>query len=256
VSAPLAGRRVLVTRTRERAAGIVDALHGLGATVVVVPLIATEPVATPEAIAAAAEALAAAPPPRWVVFTSATAVRLVLGIVEAAALQSVSVAAVGSETAGALNRAGVAAEIVPSVASAGDLADELVRRGVEGATVWLPVAEGAGSALPERLRSDGADVRVQALYRSVMPREAPDRLAAALRDGFDVVALTSGSTARHLVDALGGTQLPAGVAVACIGERTADAARAAGLRVDIVASVQTGAGLAAAIAGHFAQRLP
>lgn len=256
MSAPLAGRRVLVTRTRARAAGIVDALHELGAAVVMVPLIATEPIATPDAIAKAAAAVAGAPAPRWVVFTSATAVRLVLGVLEPAALERVEAAAVGSETAAALGQAGVTVGVIPSRASAEDLAGELVRRGVRGATVWLPVAEGAGNALPDRLRSAGAEVRVLHLYRSVMPPQAPARLAAALRQAPDAVALTSGSTARHLLDALDGRPLPAGLAVACIGERTAEAARAAGLRVDIVASEQTGAGLASAIAGHFAQRLP
>ena len=44
---PLAGRRVLVTRARERAAGLVDALHELGAQVLVVPLLATEPIIAP-----------------------------------------------------------------------------------------------------------------------------------------------------------------------------------------------------------------
>ena len=47
---PLAGRRILVTRTREQAEGLVDSLHAAGASVAVVPLITTVPIADPEAI--------------------------------------------------------------------------------------------------------------------------------------------------------------------------------------------------------------
>ncbi|MFZ0180672.1 MAG: uroporphyrinogen-III synthase, partial [Candidatus Dormiibacterota bacterium] len=89
---PLAGRRVLVTRTRERAEGLVDRLHSAGASVAIVPLIATLPIADPEGIARIAAEVGAAPQPRWVAFTSATAVRLVLGAVGAGALAGVLVA--------------------------------------------------------------------------------------------------------------------------------------------------------------------
>ena len=58
---PLAGRTVLVTRTRERAGGIVDLLHARGARVVLVPLISTVPLLHPEAIAEAAAELGRAP---------------------------------------------------------------------------------------------------------------------------------------------------------------------------------------------------
>jgi len=256
VSAPLAGRRILVTRTRERASGMVDELHGLGAEVIVVPLIATEPVAPPADIVAAAQRLAAEHPPRWAAFTSATAVRLVMGVLDAAALDGASVAAVGEATAAALARAGVSSDVVARQAGAAGLAASMADRDVHGAHVWFPCAAGAGVALAAWLRSRGATVRVQTIYRTVMPEDAPRRLASALRQPLDAVALTSGSTARHLVAALGDNALPAGTLVACIGEPTAEAARAAGLRVDVVAGVHTGAGLAAAIAGLLAQPLP
>ena len=252
---PLAGRRVLVTRARERAAGMVDALHSLGAEVVVVPFLATEPIADPADIVAAAAALAGRPPPRWVAFTSATAVRLVMGVIDAAALDGASVAAVGDATAAALLRTGVASDVVASQASASGLAAAMATREVDGGHVWFPSAQGAGDALPAWLRARGATVHVTPIYRTVMPEDAPRRLTAALRRPIDAIALTSGSAARHLVAALGERPLPAGTAIACIGEQTAEAARAAGLRVDVVAESHTGAGLAAAIAGHLVQPL-
>src|SRR5579862_89093 len=105
---PLAGRRILVTRTREQAQGLVDRIHAAGATVIVVPLIATIPLVEPAEIIQAATTIATAPQPRWVAFTSATAVRLVVGAAGASALAPLRVAAVGPATADALVSAGAA----------------------------------------------------------------------------------------------------------------------------------------------------
>ena len=242
----LSGRRVLVTRTRERAAGLVDALHERGAEAVVVPLIATQPLATPDEIVTAVRALAAAPAPRWAAFTSATAVRLALGATGPDALRGVEVAAVGAETAATLQARGVRVALA-GVADADALADALEAAGMQGATVWFPAAEAARSALPERLRAVGADVTVQPVYRTVMPDDAPRRLAVALDQGVDAVTLTSGSTARNLVRALGQRALSPATAVVCIGAHTADAARAVGLDVAAVASEPSAAGLVEAL---------
>jgi len=229
VSGPLQGRRVLVTRTRERAAGLVDRLHACGAEAVVVPLIATVVIATPEAIAAEAARLASAQGARWAAFTSATAVRLVMGVVEPAAMAGVRLAAVGDETARALRERGHEPSLVPADASAAGLARALRERGAHGATVWFPAAEGAGPALERALSAAGARVWRQNVYRSEMPAGAPQRLWAALDRPVDAVTLTSGSTARNLLIALEGRALDPAVLIACIGETTARQARAAGL---------------------------
>jgi len=249
---PLAGRHVVVTRTRERAAGLVDRLHALGADVSVVPLIATVPLAPPDAVKAVASEVKAGPGERWAVFTSATAVRLVTRVLDRIALQPFAIAALGRETAAALSAAGCVVSLVPDRHDGEGLADALVLRGVGGAAVWLPTAEGAGSVLPDRLRAAGAHVRVQAVYRSDMPAGAADRLQRVLRRGVDAIALTSGSTARHLVRALAGAELPARTVVVCIGPQTAAVARAAGLRVDLVAVEQSADGIASALSAHFA----
>ena len=244
---PLAGRRVIVTRTREQAEGLVDRLHAAGASVAVVPLITTMPIADPEAIARVAAEVSIAPAPRWVAFTSATAVRLVLGAVGASALGGVLVAAVGPATAAALDAEGVAADLVASDHDAAGLAAAMLRRGMDGATVWFPVAQGARGGFAEALRAGGAFVTVQHIYRSVMPASAPERLRAAFATGVDAITLTSGSTARNLVEAMGAGGLPAGAVIVCIGERTAAEARAAGLTVHAVAEVASVEGLVSAL---------
>jgi uroporphyrinogen-III synthase len=244
---PLAGRRVLVTRTREQAEGLVDRLHRAGASVTVVPLIATVPIAEPAAIVATAAETAAAPAPRWVVFTSATAVRLVIGAAGAAAFSGMLIAAVGPATAAALLSAGATTELVANDHDADGLATILLDAGMAGATVWLPVAEGARGDLTERIRAAGAVVNVQFIYRSVMPAGAPDRVHAALAGGVDAITLTSGSTARNLARAAASGGVPPDIQIVCIGEQTAAEARAAGLIVAAVAREASVDGLMAAL---------
>jgi uroporphyrinogen-III synthase len=246
-SPPLAGRRVLVTRTREQAEGLVDQLHAAGASVAVVPLIATVPIAEPAAIVAAAAENAAAPPSRWVVFTSATAVRLVIGAAGAPALSGMLIAAVGPATARALLSEGATPELVANDHDADGLATALLDVGMAGATVWIPVAEGARGDLPDRLRAAGALVNVQLVYRSAMPARAPDRVRSALAGGVDAITLTSGSTARNLARAAGADGVPSGIQIVCIGEQTAAEARAAGLTVAAIAREPSVDGLMAAL---------
>jgi uroporphyrinogen-III synthase len=253
---PLAGRRVLVTRTREQAAGLVDALHQRGADVVVVPMIATVVLAAPDAVAASFAELMAASPPRWAVFTSATAVRLVLGSLELDPQLSLSIAAVGPDTAGALERAGVKPDIVATPATAAGLAAALVAHGVSGADVWFPAAAGAGDLLQRRLEQAGAIVRRLDVYRSEMPAGTPALLEAALRRPIDAVTLTSGSTVDHLREALGRRRLPAGVVVACIGDQTAKAAATAGFGDIVVAAQPTAGALADALVARLGASQP
>jgi uroporphyrinogen-III synthase len=244
---PLAGRRIVVTRTRAQAEGLVDRLHDLGASVAVIPLISTVPVATPEDIVRNAAAVRAAPAPRWVAFTSATAVRLVLGGAGTESLTGMLVAAVGPATAAALANAGVVADLVAEDHDAAGLAKAMLVGGIAGATVWLPAARGASARLSEALAAGGADVAVQTIYRSAMPEAAPARLHAALEQGVDAITLTSGSTARHLAAILGNDPPPLGVAIVCIGEQTASEARAAGLPVHAVAATASAEGLVEAV---------
>jgi len=247
LAGPLAGRRVLVTRTRDQAEGLVDRLHAAGASVVVVPLIVTVPIADPDAIARVAAEAGQAAPPRWVAFTSATSVRLVLGAAGTAAMSGFLVAAVGPATAAALEAEGVAVDLVPGKHDADGLAEAMLQRGMSGATVWFPVAEGARGGFAESLRAGGASVAVQHIYRSVMPVSAPQRLRAGLAGGVDAITLTSGSTARNLVQAMGPAGVPPEVVIVCIGEQTAAEARASGLRVHAVAGDTSVEGLVRAL---------
>ena len=225
---PLGGRTVVVTRTGQRARGLVDALERAGATVVELPL--TRQVEPGDGGAALQAAAAAVQENEWVVLTSVNAVDRFMGALrDARALGSVLVAAVGPATADALRRAGVESDLVPAEHSARGLVEEFPD--APGArSVLFPSGDLAPATIPDGLGQKGWEVRRVEAYRTVA-RAAPEpalleRVAAA-----DAVTL-SATAAVHAFLALRtpeGRPVAAPAHVVCIGPTTAAAARAAGL---------------------------
>ncbi len=245
----LAGRRVAVTRPRERAAALVAALEALGAEVVAAPAIAVAPPASYEALDAALAALARYD---WLALTSAAAVDAVadrlaaLGAPAGAPLPpGPRVAAVGRATAEAARRRLGRVDLVPAVHAADGLADAMP--GVRGARVLFPAADRARDALPSVLRARGALVDRVVAYRTVdAPPDALAALATAAAAGaLDAVLVASPSAAGALVRACADAT-PALRAV-CIGPTTADACRALRVPVAAVAAEPTDAALVDAL---------
>jgi uroporphyrinogen III methyltransferase / synthase len=257
---PLHGRRIVVTRARAQASGFLERLRAMGADAVELPVIAVEPAAEQRDLDAALDRLAAAPRQErasWAVFTSANAVELVWDACErtgrdARGFAGTRLVAIGPETAAALHRHGLRADLVPEEYVAEAVAEAMLGAGVAGARVWLPRAAMARDVLPDRLRAAGAEVEVLPLYRTVLPAGTAATLAALLDAGpVDAVTFTSSSTVQHFLGALDGRPFPEGAVAACIGPVTARTAREAGLPVTVVATEYTTAGLAAALAAHF-----
>ncbi len=103
---------------------------------------------------------------------------------------------------------------------------------VEGRRVLVARAAEARDVLPDALRERGAEVDVIALYETV--REDPDPEAVEAAQAADYVTFTSSSTVRNLLDALG-DRFPAAARIVSIGPITSEAARAAGLEVQVEA---------------------
>ncbi len=236
---PLRGRRIVVTRPREHARALVDSLERLGADAQVVPLISIEPLEDDTELTELLER----GDHDWIVFTSANAVRAAgPGLPDARA----RAAAVGPATAQALRNGGVEPAFVPAVFAAGEIADGL--EPLAGARVLLPQSEIAEPLLADELRARGARVDVVDAYRTVT-REAREDELAALR-AADAVLLASGSAARSL----GSQGGPGNALVVCIGSKTAEAARGAGLEVGLIAEEATGQGMIQALVSHFGER--
>jgi uroporphyrinogen-III synthase len=116
--------------------------------------------------------------------------------------------------------------------------------------VLFPRATEAREDLAPGLRRKGWDVTEVDAYRTV-PAGAVDGIGEDELDaasGSDVITFTSPSSVTRYAELAAGRPPPR--IVACIGPVTADAARATGFRVDVVAADHSVEGLVAALAAH------
>jgi uroporphyrinogen-III synthase len=233
---PLRGRRIVITRPAEHAGPLVRTLEALGAEAVVVPLIAIEPVEDAGELAR----LVGRGDHDWIVFTSANAVR---AAGSALSRTGARLAAVGPVTAAALRELGLTPAFVPERFAATEIAVGL--EPLQGARVLLPQSEIAEPLLSDELRRRGAIVDEVEAYRTV-ERSPPEAERAAL-ESADAILLASGSAARSLA----GSGVGRSALVVCIGPTTAEAARAAGLSIGLVAEEATAQGMIAAVVSHF-----
>jgi uroporphyrinogen III methyltransferase/synthase len=240
-SRPLFGRRVVVTRARLQASRLSERLAELGAEPIEVPAIeVADPSDGGAGLRSAAGRLTAGDYD-WVVFTSPRAVeRLVPLLRDARAFGPARIAAIGPGTAGALTGYGLVADLVPEEF----VAESLVAAFPAGAgRVLLPRAAVARDVLPGGLAAKGWQVEVVEAYRTDAARPDAPTLAAAA--GADAITFTSSSTVTNYLAVAGRASVPP--FVACIGPITADTARAAGLKVDVVAGVHSVEGLVDAL---------
>lgn len=262
-SRPLFGRRVLVTRAREQAGSAAALLRERGADAVLLPTIEIHAPSDPAPMIDAASAIERY---GWVVFTSANGVERLWAELrrqgrDARALGRAKVAAIGPGTAAALERYGIAPDVVAKDHKGEGLAAELVealgRSGEPKPRVLLARAEVARDVVPDALRAAGYEVDVVAVYKTRPPPRALLDGLSALLEGYelDVVTFTSSSTVEHLCDALEAraAELLARTCVASIGPITTETAKKRGLRVDVTAEEHTVPGLVAAIEKHFAK---
>ncbi len=251
---PLAGKRVLITRAAEQAAGLSALLETEGAETRTLAAISIEPALDDTALDAAIGRIATYD---WVIFTSVNGVRafgarLAQTNLDWGALHGVRLAAIGPATAAALGAEGAHPDFVPA-----EYVAEAIVGGigaVAGQRVLLPRADIAREALALELRRMGALVEEIAAYRTVTRPLDAQAVNAALAWRPDVITLTSSSTVRGVVAALGGMHLAEAlrdVIVACIGPITAQTALEVGLTPQIVAEEYTMPGLTRAIVAYF-----
>ena len=252
--APLAGKRVLVTRTRAQSSVLVDALRAEGAWPVVLPAIELTRRVDPDAARAVRERLEERAY-RWTVFTSTNAVDTFFEVLWEAggdlrSLMGSGLCAIGAATERALAARGLHADLVAAEAVGEGVLDALAATGtLPGARVLLPRAEGARDVLPAGLRTHGAQVDELTLYLAAPPAEAPAEALAAVRNGeIDVVTFTSSSTVKNLATLLGGDLSALQRAtVVCIGPIVAETARELGLPPQVVPEDHTIEGMVAAL---------
>lgn len=240
MTAPLAGRTVIVTRPSDEAEELAGPLEALGARVLRAPAIRLTEANGSELERAVEEASRGGF--AWVAFTSRAGVRAWFDAAAriGAGSPEARVAAVGGGTAGALRDRGVDPDLVPERFTTEDLGAAFPS-GDGG--VLLPRADIASRDLDDALARKGwTPVRVDA-YRTVLADDLPPDVRTALDDGsVDAVTFTSAST----IDGFAGLTDRRPPAV-CIGPVTASVARAAGFQVAAEADPHTVDGVVDAV---------
>ena len=249
---PLRNLGVAVTRPEERGGQLGQRLERLGARVLHWQAVRIEP---PVDSAPLVSAIASLHRFDWIVFASAHAVAAVRELLPPGgqdALAKIRVAAVGTATAAAAERAGWRVDRVPAdFGAAGLLEGFKISGDAAGARILLPGSTLGRPELAEGLRALGATVKRVEAYRAV-PGELDGKACRAQLAAHEVnvIAFTSPSAVEAVARALGVGNLSTllrGVLLASIGPTTTRALRELGLNPAVEAKPSTLDGLVSAL---------
>ncbi len=253
---PLFGKHIAITRSREQAGALREALEGLGSLVVEIPTIEIRPPASWQRLD---QAIARLEQFDYLLVTSANGVKNFLARLQASDhdvrdLKGLTIGAIGPATAAEFARAGVKVDFVPARYQAEGLLEVLADHDLHGKAILIPRAKVARDLVPRALARRGARVEVVEAYQTITPSFLPGELERLLTPPPDLITFTSSSTASNFAKLLGSdnaAQALTKVAIASIGPITSDTLRKLGLNVTIEATESTIPGLIRAIQRHF-----
>jgi uroporphyrinogen III methyltransferase / synthase len=259
---PLAGRRIVVTRSREQATELIDMLEERGAEAIPAHAIR---IAAPEDPGPLEEACRNAGSFDWIVFASANAVdyfmRGLLANGDVRDLHGVRLCTVGPSTASRLQRYGIHVDLTPAEFRADALVQALKGPGnLKHQRILVPRANIARDRLAEELREAGANVVDVVAYRT-LPGGADrdgeyDVYRMLLDHQIDAVTFASASAVRNFVTMIGQDQaadLLHSTVVASIGPVTAEAAQQLGIHTTVMPERYTIPDLVDALVEHFGE---
>jgi uroporphyrinogen-III synthase len=239
---PLAGRRIVVTRTRDQASGLAAKLESLGAEVVELPVIRISREVSKQTLA---DVMLEFGSYDWLVFTSANGVHHFFGeffriFDDIRSLGLIRVACVGDSTARAVADLHVKVECQPKTATAEALADEMVATGsMDSAKVLVITGNLNRDTLIKKLEAAQAIVDCLQVYKTEPVDLSADPAAAQFRSvGADAVLFASSSSAKYFVEQWEVLKLSKEAKRplnGSIGPQTSEAMRKAGLKLDFEA---------------------
>jgi len=252
---PLFGKGIVITRPEEQSEESSSLLYEEGARVIPFPTIKIVP---PDSFDDLDRTIENIERYKWVVFTSANGVKfffqrfLELGR-DIRDLKGIKICTIGPATASAIEMLGVKVDLVPDEYISESVVDAFRGKEMQGKNVLLPRAEIARDVIPRGLSKLGAHVDVVTAYRTVNSGKNKAEFDEMMgRNKVDVITFTSPSTVANFINIIGkDTILPEHIKIACIGPVTLDAARKAGLEVDIMQGPYVISGLVNAIIDAF-----
>lgn len=260
---PLAGKRIVITRSPEQSGALTHELKGSGATVILLPFVEFR---LPSDTGELDSALARLSQFDWVVFTSPNGVRFFCQRLRELGREPSElpaplplVAAIGVATASAATKEGLAVEFASAdVRSGSEFAQRFSSAAIHGKKILLPQSDLADGHISEALKESGAAVTEVVAYRTCMPESLHGlELEQVKRDGADVFVFASPSAFRNFAKTVGPEELKRFAdrsAFAAIGPTTAEAIRGAGVQVKIEAAKPSSSEIVQAIVEYFAPK--
>jgi uroporphyrinogen III methyltransferase/synthase len=253
---PLFGKRIVITRAREQAGTLRQALAELGAEVIEVPTIEIRDPASWERLDGAIRRLEEF---QYLLLTSANGVRNFLARLRACGrdvrdLKGLTIGAIGPATAAEFAKTGVQVDFVPGEYRAEGLLEALAGRDLRGKSFLIPRAKVARDLVPRVLSEHGAHVEVVEAYETVTPEYRAEELDRLMSPPPDVITFTSSSTASNFARLFGHRPLKdvlRAAVVASIGPVTSETVRKLGLEVTVEAKESTIPGLVEALRQYF-----
>ena len=246
MSQPLFGKRILMTRDAHGNRVFAEKLAAVGAEPVDFDGIEILPVTGDETQKMLADLSAY----DWIVFTSANGVTHMFDALKAMGKDArhfgdAKVACIGRQTADKLKTFGICADFVPGAFTSTALAKELnAFDNLNGKKVLMLRSAIAPKDLPDALAESGSDLTDTAVYTVQAKTHDPEQIEAILaqiKNGeINAVTFTSSSTVEAFLNLIPRELLIQNqVKLVSIGPATTTALEAAGLRVDLTASVHT-----------------
>jgi uroporphyrinogen III methyltransferase/synthase len=239
------GTKIVVTRARAQASGLLELIRNEGGEAIEFPSIE---IVREDDLTALYKAFTELNGYAWLIFTSVNAVdiffeELRLREIDIRQLQGIKLCAIGPATAAQLTRQGLLVDLIPAEYRAEGIIAELKNLLKPAERILLPRARGAREILPESMRQLGALVDEVIIYQAVTASHVNPSRLQNIRDGeVDYITFTSSSTVNNFVNIIGPENIEefnARVKVACIGPITARTAQEHGFTVDIMPAQYT-----------------
>lgn len=250
---PLFGKRIVVTRSRDQASTLAEAIENLGGESWEFPIIDIQ---DPDDFTPMDAAIANLRNYQWLIFTSVNGVkkffqRLYHYQKDARALFGVKLCTIGPKTKEVLKAKGLICDYVPEEYRTEAIIEWLKTQNMKGKKVLLVRANTARRLLSDALENLGAVVTNVVAYKTVMGTANIEQLRRMLKDGMiHIITFTSSTTVENFIKMLGlenYKELLQGVMIASIGPITSGTIRNFGLKVDVEAAEYTINGLIKAI---------
>lgn len=225
----LAGRRIIITRPKNKQSKLKEKLYDLGAEVIELPSIKTVPIENNEPLDLAIKNIDKY---NWIAFASEVAVELFFDNlmkkkVDVRKLSGIKFAVVGPATKRAVEKRGLFIEFMPKQYFGENLAKGLINIISDDDKVLAFVPRNVDSELEKNLNPCKNQIDIVSLY-DIEYEQNRDVIV----DKDDFVVFTSASTIRGFINNIGNIEFDHIKAI-CIGNKTAEEAKSYGMNIVI-----------------------